>query len=62
VAAQQLDRCPFCGAVPFGHFTTESGWIHLLCGCGAKGPRGATMAEARELWNRRTLGRAEVAK
>lgn len=66
----KADRCPFCGAEqpepPF--FDSEYGACVSCYGCSAQGPTVVaedgetevqTQAKALELWNRRTLGRAE---
>lgn len=57
-----LDRCPFCGGVPANHYRSHAS-VQVLClHCCAKGPAAPTIEKAIELWNRRTLGRAEVEK
>lgn len=56
--ADKLKPCPFCGR-PVGYVTSIYGYRVVCDGCDIQGPRSSnSYAEARELWNQRTIDHA----
>jgi len=59
MAATNHLPCPFCGSKNLQDRFTNLGEAVMCLDCRSQGPEQPTNAEAWEVWNRRTLGRAE---